>query len=225
MVIIYFALFVVLTGIHLYGSYKQQKSIRAATKPLILLTILGMYLEWCHSFRSDPSIFVVLALLTSWLGDVLLIPSGIKWFTAGGISFWISHFFFILAYYESGVIFSQIPLWLILLICVIYCAAAVFIFEKLKKSLPKALFYPMFFYFLTNGAMNAFAWFRLLSGSCTVLSGLVTAIGAVLFFLSDAALFFVRFDKNSRVKTHFLVMLLYSIGEFLIAFGLMLLKI
>lgn len=221
---IYFGLFVIFTGIHLYASFIQKDSLRAPTKPVILLAVLGMYLEWCHYFHTDPSVFVVVALLTSWLGDVLLIPKGVKWFTAGGIAFWISHFFFILAYRESGIVFSAIPLWAILLIAAVYAVAVVFIFRGLKKSLPKALFYPMFFYLLTNGAMNAFAWFRLLSGSCSLLSGLITGIGALLFFLSDSTLFFVRFDKNSKVKTHFFVMLAYSIGEFLIILGLMLLN-
>ena len=48
-----------------------------------------------------------------------------------------------------------------------------------------------------------------------------TLIGAALFFISDSSLFFVRFNKDSRLKTHFLVMLTYSIGELLIVLGLL----
>lgn len=220
---IYFAIFVIFTGIHLYASKIKKDALRAPTKPVILLAILGMYLEWVHFHNVDPSVFVVLALITSWLGDVLLIPKGVKWFTLGGIAFWISHFLFIFAYWESGIVFSAINPLLIVLIALIYIPTVCILFKKLKPSLPKPLFYPMFFYLLTNGAMNAFAWFRLLSGSCSVISGLVTGLGALLFFISDSSLFFVRFDKNSRLKTHFLVMLTYSIGEFLIVLGLMLL--
>ena len=51
-------------------------------------------------------------------------------------------------------------------------------------------------------------------------AGIVTAVGALLFFISDSSLFFVRFHKDSRLKTHFLVMLTYSLGEFLIVLGL-----
>ena len=51
-------------------------------------------------------------------------------------------------------------------------------------------------------------------------AGLVTAMGALLFFLSDSSLFLVRFHKNSPLKTHFWVMLTYSLGEFLIILGL-----
>ena len=77
----------------------------------------------------------------------------------------------------------------------------------------------MFFYLLLNGAMNCFAIFRCVSLPSA--ATLVTAIGAALFFISDSSLFFVRFHKDSRLKTHFLVMLTYSVGEFLIVLGLL----
>ena len=48
-------------------------------------------------------------------------------------------------------------------------------------------------------------------------------IGAVLFFASDSTLFFVRFKKDGLLKTHFLVMLTYILGEFLIVEGFILL--
>lgn len=219
----YLAVFAVFTALHLYGSYIKKDSLRAPTKPVILLAILGMYLEYTRFKGADPSALIAFALLMSWIGDVLLIPKGVKWFTAGGITFWISHLLFILAYKESGIVFNAISPVLIVLISLVYAVTVCILFKKLKPSLPKALFYPMFFYLMTNGAMNVFAWFRLLSGSCSLISGLVTGIGALLFFISDSSLFFVRFDKNSPVKSHFLVMLTYSIGEFMIVLGLMLL--
>lgn len=221
----YFALFTIFTTVHLYASKKKIDSLRAPTKPIILLAILGMYLEWIHAHGADPSAFVVFALITSWLGDVLLIPKGVKWFTAGGISFWISHVLFIHAYAESGIVFSAINPIVIVLLSVLYAAIVFFIFSKLKRSLPKPLFFPMFGYLLTNGAMNVFAWFRLLSGSCSPLSGIITGLGALMFFISDCTLFFVRFDKEFPIKNHFAVMLTYSVGEFLIVVGLTLLAV
>ena len=76
----------------------------------------------------------------------------------------------------------------------------------------------MLFYLILNGMMNCFAWFRALTMGGA--AGIVTAVGALLFFISDSSLFFVRFHKDSRLKTHFLVMLTYSLGEFLIVLGL-----
>ena len=207
------AVFFVSAGIHLYASLKKNKPLRNKTKPLILLALLGFY-----CFAANPIVlFVVLALIFSWLGDVLLIPKGVKWFTAGGIAFMISHVFFILSY-SRQIDFAALPKWLIIVFPAAFIAASLILFKYLRPHLPKALFYPMLLYLIINGAMNCFAWFRAVTVGGA--AGIITAIGALLFFISDSSLFYVRFHKNSRLKTHFWVMLTYSLGEFLIILGL-----
>ena len=210
---IFLAIFIVSTAFHLYASLRKETKMRNISKPFIILSILGFYILAAR----QVSAAIVIALILSWIGDVLLIPKGNKWFTAGGISFMIGHFFFILGYLKD-IDFASIPVFLIILLAIFFTAAVLFIFSKLKPHLPKPLFYPMLLYLLINGAMNCFAIFRNISLSS--LPGIVTAIGAALFFVSDSSLFFVRFHKNSALKTHFLVMLTYSIGEFLIILGL-----
>ena len=211
---VFLAVFVLSTAVHLSASLRQDGRMRNLSKPFILLSLLGFYMLAARSV----SAVVVLALVFSWLGDILLIPKGVKWFTAGGISFMISHAFFIAGYWKD-VHFSRIPAPLIVLLAVFFAATVAFLFSRLKPHLPKALFYPMFLYLLINGAMNCFAIFRCVSLPSA--ATLVTAIGAALFFISDSSLFFVRFHKDSRLKTHFLVMLTYSVGEFLIVLGLL----
>lgn len=211
---VFLAVFVLSTAVHLSASLRQDGRMRNLSKPFILLSLLGFYMLAARSV----SAVVVLALVFSWLGDILLIPKGVKWFTAGGISFMISHAFFIVGYWKD-VYFSRIPAPLIILLAVFFAATVAFLFSRLKPHLPKALFYPMFLYLLINGAMNCFAIFRCVSLPSA--ATLVTAIGAALFFISDSSLFFVRFHKDSRLKTHFLVMLTYSVGEFLIVLGLL----
>ena len=130
----------------------------------------------------------------------------------------VSHAFFI-AGYCGDVVFSRIPALLIVLPAAAFAAAAVCIFSRLKPHLPGVLFFPMFSYLLLNGAMNCFAFYRCVS--VPTAACITTAVGAALFFVSDASLFFVRFKKDSRLKTHFLVMLTYSLGEFLIVLGLL----
>lgn len=211
---VFLLIFLVSTAVHLFASLKKDTRLRNISKPFILLALLGFY---C-SAASSVSPFIVLALIFSWIGDVLLIPNGVKWFTAGGIAFMISHAFFVAGYWKD-VVFEKIPLALILFLAVFFIVVVSWIFSKLKPHLPKALFYPMFLYLLINGTMNCFAIFRTVSMG--TLPAIVTAIGAALFFVSDSSLFFVRFKKESRLKTHFLVMLTYSIGEFLIILGLL----
>jgi len=212
---IFLAIFVIDAIIHLYASKKRDVKLRAMTKPWLLLALVGYY---CFSVE-NPLCIVIAAVLTSWLGDVLLIPKGTKWFTAGGISFWASHICFIVAY-SRFVDFSVIPLWAIVLCAAVYFTVAVFVFKGLKDSLPKLLFYPMFVYLLCNGAMNCFALYQLLTEVSP--ATIVTFIGAVCFFISDSVLFYVRFKKDTKIKTHFEVMLAYIISEFLIVYGFIL---
>ena len=210
----FLAVFVVSTAIHLYASLKTNQKLRNITKPFILLSLLGFYILCAR----EVYLFIILALFFSWLGDVLLIPKGTKWFTAGGIAFMISHAFFIAGYCKE-IVFSAIPIALIIALGVFFAVTVAFIFSKLKEHLPKALFYPMFLYLLINGAMNCFAIFRCVSNPTP--ATIITAVGAALFFVSDTSLFFVRFKKDSKLKTHFVVMLTYSIGELLIVLGLL----
>lgn len=206
---VYLAIFLVSSIIHLYASKKSDTKLRAQTKGFILLALLGWY---CYSV-TNPLAIVIAAILTSWLGDVLLIPKGTKWFAAGGISFWASHICFIIAY-SRLVDFSVIPVWAIIVAGLVYVSISVTLFKKLKPHLPDKLFIPMFFYLLANGTMNCFALFQLLSVPCFETA--FAFAGAVLFFISDSTLFFVRFKKDSIFKTHFVVMLTYIAAEFLI---------
>jgi len=213
---LFLAIFIISSVVHLYASLKDNKPLRAKTKPFILLAVLGWY---CCGVP-EPAIIVIAAILTSWLGDVLLIPKGVKWFTAGGISFWISHICFVLAY-SRNVDFFVIPFWAIAVAAALYITAALLVFKGLRPHLPKKLFYPMFVYLLVNGTMNCFALYQLISVPC--LASAITFVGAMLFFISDSTLFYVRFSKTSFFKTHFVVMLTYIIAEFLIVEGFVLL--
>ena len=212
---IFLIVFILSTSVHLYASLKNDKPLRDKTKPFILLSLLGFY---SYSVR-EIEYTVVLALLFSWIGDLLLIPKGVKWFAMGGVSFMVSHIFFILSYNKS-INFALINPVIIIVLALFFFVVVSIIFSKLKEHLPKALFYPMYLYLLINGAMNCFAIFRFISNRD--LGGIITLIGANLFFISDCSLFFVRFKKNCLLKTHFLVMLTYSIGELLIVLGLIL---
>ena len=199
---------------HLIASLKQNEDNRKFSKGFILFSIIAFYL----SVASEPSWLVLLALFFSWVGDLFLIPKGTKWFVAGGISFMISHILFI-ACYGVRIDFSNISYVYFIAFGALYLVIVTLVFKELKQYLPKAIYYPMFLYLVINGAMNTFAICRFISDMSR--GPFITMIGAVLFFISDVILFFVRFNENCRLKTHFAVMLTYSIGELLIVVGLM----
>jgi uncharacterized membrane protein YhhN len=116
---IFLAIFIVSTAFHLYASLRKETKMRNISKPFIILSLLGFYILAAR----QVSAAIVIALILSWIGDVLLIPKGIKWFTAGGISFMIGHFFFILGYLKD-IDFAAIPVFAIILLAIFFTAAS-----------------------------------------------------------------------------------------------------
>ena len=213
---VFLILFVISSAIHLYHSWKDDSRRRAMTKPLLLLFLIAYYL--CAA--PQISWFLVAALLTSWLGDVLLIPKGHGWFTAGGISFLLSHFLFITVYTPS-VSFGGIPWLLVIPVALVYYGISIMIIRAVAPTTPKAMVAPMCLYLLANSTMNIFALMRLLTLKTP--GSLVAWLGAILFFISDCTLFLVRYYPKKQLifKKHFTVMLTYLAGEALITLGIL----
>jgi uncharacterized membrane protein YhhN len=213
---LFIALYILCSAVHLYHSWKDIPKKRAMTKPWLLLLLTGWYVV---STR-DLSWVLVAALLTSWLGDVLLIPKGHGWFTAGGISFLLSHFLFI-AVYAPSVTFGSIPWLLVVPVALVYFGISIMIIRAVKPTTPKAMVAPMCLYLIANSTMNIFALMRCLT--LRTPGGLVAVLGAVLFFVSDCTLFLVRYYPKKQLifKKHFTVMLTYLAGEALITLGIL----
>ncbi len=216
--IIFLILLIGFTVKHLIDSWNDDAKKRAYTKPFPLIFIILFYL----SSTDDYSIPLLIALITSWLGDVLLIPKGHKWFTMGGISFMVSHFFFIFAY-VGRIDFSKIPWFIVIPIALIYYGISLKIIFMVKDNTPKIMIPPMYFYLLCNSTMNVFALMQFMSNPN--IGSFIALVGAILFFVSDCTLFLVRYSKKPEMiyKKHFTVMFTYIVGEFLITLGILLL--
>lgn len=186
------------------------------TKALLLPLIAAYYLT--SVINPDPVLIVALA--ASWLGDVLLMKPSNAWFTAGGISFMLSHFLFI-AVYVLRINFSLVRWAFVIPAVLIYYGVSAVIIYLLKPTTPKAMVVPMYVYLLANSTMNVFALMLFMSN--LNIGGAAAYIGALLFFISDCTLFIVRFYKNGKFKSYFLCMLTYIFGELFITQGIILL--
>ncbi|MBQ1810195.1 MAG: lysoplasmalogenase [Erysipelotrichaceae bacterium] len=213
-------LFAAFSIIHLYDSYRDNAEGRAKTKPFLLLFLLLFYV----SAAKHLDVFLALALLFSWLGDVLLIPKGHKWFTIGGISFMISHLFFILTY-RHHIHLRDIPLHLLLPAAVLYYGISLLVIRQIQPTTPKKMIAPMYFYLLCNSTMNLFSFVQLWQNRSA--GAVIAFIGAILFFMSDCCLFLVRYYKDPEIvfRKHFTVMLTYLLGELMIVLGILKLMI
>lgn len=212
---LYLALFAVVSTVHLIDSYRDDGKRRARTKGFILPLILLFYI----SSAEKCSPVLVAALITSWLGDVLLMPKGTKWFVAGGISFLAAHILFVFAY-TAYIDFGSVILYAVIPAAAVYIAASAVIIKSILPSTPKMMTAPMFAYLIANSVMNVFALMQLTSLPCA--GSVIAYIGAVLFFISDCALFLTRYHTNKKLvfKNQFTVMLTYILGEFLITLGM-----
>ena len=219
MKILFLILYLAVSALHLVASWRDEPDMRKKTKPFLLILLLLYYL-----FAADKiSVWLVLALLASWLGDVLLIPKGNKWFTMGGIAFMFSHLFFVLVYCGQ-ITLSKVNPVLILPLAAAYYGFSLFIIRRIRHNTPKAMVAPMYFYLICNSTMNIFALMQLLSRPS--LAAAVAYVGALLFYASDCCLFLVRYGDKPEIifKKHFTVMLTYLLGELLIVVGMLMLK-
>lgn len=204
---------------HLVDSWKDDSKKRKRTKPFLLLFILLYYILSADTL----SVLLIVALLTSWLGDVLLMPHGNKWFVMGGISFMFTHILFILVYAKQ-VSFASVLWGAVIPVALLYYGISAWIIRSLTPSTPKMMLFPMYVYLLCNSTMNVFAFMQMLSSKSA--GSVVAFIGAILFFISDCTLFLVRYHKNKDIvfRRHFTVMLSYVLGELLITQGILMLS-
>jgi len=216
---LFLSAFLMLSFLHLYASFADDAEKRKKTKPFLLILLLMFYLHTTH----HPMLFLVLALLTSWIGDVLLIPKGHNYFVAGGISFLCSHLFFMLVY-ANHIVLDKVVWWIVIPVALLYFLVTYRIIVVLKPMMSRKMITAMSFYLIFNSIMNVFALMKLFSTQH--LGSLIAFIGALLFYISDCTLFLVRYYPKPEIiyKKHFTIMLTYLLGEFLIVTGILLLR-
>ena len=216
---VFLGLYAAISVIHLIHSWQDNKKKRKYTKPFLLFFLI-LFAVFYRPGEVLP-ILLLLALVTSWLGDILLIPAGHGWFTAGGISFLLSHIFFILTY-AGNILYDKVVWWVLVPVGIVYFVVAFLIIRAVLPTTPKAMIPPMYLYLLANSTMNVFALMQLFSYRSA--AAVIAYIGALLFYISDCTLFLVRYykkDPNLIFKRHFTVMLTYLAGELLIVLGVL----
>ena len=227
---VFMLLFAAAAAVNLVGAKKGNAVLSNVSKPA-LLPCLCLY---CLSVTyPEPDILLICALAACWLGDVLLMLKSEIWFAAGGVSFFAGHVLLIFVF--SNRLGSQYGVFgAVTGFSLIYAAAACTVIFMTRKKAPKIMLIPMLLYLLCNGVMNAFALLCLIrsDGMAMHTPGpeeirqtvccAVSFIGALLFFISDCALFLQKYggEKPRFYKSDFFVMLTYISGVCLITLGL-----
>lgn len=209
-------LFLVITGVHLLFCLLENEKLRKITKPMLMTTLIMYYL----TAANPVSVLLLIALVASLMGDILLIPMGEKWLTAGGVFFLASHVLYILLYFP-GIVFSEVRWYFLIPVVVLYLLMAFLVVRLIKDTTPKSMLGGLYLYLVINTVMNAFALMQLMTLRNT--GALLAFFGAICFFASDCILFVVRYYKNKEKlwKGAFLVMLTYLAAQFLITQGML----
>jgi len=193
-----------LTAVHLFGCLRNDR-LRVATKPLLMLTLLALYLSGGHIGAT-----MVLAIVMSLVGDVLLVRTIDPWLTLGGVAFLLAHVAYIWTF-GTDIVLSAIP-WFVWLAVPIYAAATVLLYHgvssKLGKKKPPAVIYLVLLN--VTGIAALLRWASLGTGFAAI-----TWLGTIAFLISDFTLLIDQFRRPWR-HGNFIIMLTYCLAQFLI---------
>jgi uncharacterized membrane protein YhhN len=188
----------------------EMHTLYVAAKPLLMITLLLYFLS---ASRGYPKwrVYVAVALVFSWAGDVFLISSDM--FIAGLVSFLVAHIFYIIAYQKTGAASGTLkPLDIIKF--VLFGGVLIWVlYPGLGDMLIPVLVYALVL--LTMGV-----WAHKRRGATSMTSFALVAAGAILFVVSDSLIAVNKFVFEVPTE-RILVMSTYIAAQYLIVQGLL----
>jgi uncharacterized membrane protein YhhN len=214
---IWLLLFLVVGILEWIAAGKKWRKVRVVTKPLSLILLIiwfGAMGGW------QNAVWFGIGLVFSLVGDVFLLLRP-RFFIAGLASFLAAHLSYIIGYNQNPVVFSW---WMFVPLALVGGLMAV-VYPKIINGVRRRLEYkklaiPVRLYILTILLMlisALFCWFR---PSWHIEAALVTAVGALLFTISDSLLAAGRFLKPVPYG-NFMVMFTYHLGQLGIIAGVL----
>lgn len=194
---------------------KKWNNIEYFAKPAVMLALL-IWLGLNSGF-SGSLIWFAFGLLFSMAGDIfLMLPK--EQFIPGLVSFLLAHIFYLIGFTPT---LPPVNLPASILILII-ALTAIQIYRQISAGLEashnSSLKLPIMLYIMVISLMLFSAMLTLLRPEWNFLPALLAAIGAMLFFLSDA---FLAWDKFVSPLRHddLLVIVNYHLGQTLIILG------
>lgn len=196
--------YVLVTTVHLVAIVVGAGDVVAATKPLLMPALLLGLILGLPVRRSRLLLWGGLALVFSWLGDVLLQNPGDIGFLLGMGAFGLAHVAY-LALYLAPLRTRRVPWWGVVLGLAWWAAMVSILAPHLG-----ALLVPVALYGLVLGA----------AAVCALATRAVITVGALVFLVSDTLLALDRFLPGFAFPaTDVAIMLTYCLGQGLITAG------
>jgi uncharacterized membrane protein YhhN len=206
--------FWIVSTLELLGRYFDWSFV-TVTKPLLMLLLLTWFLKLADKQKSRSYILVIMALLFSWLGDVLLMFDGKEiYFILGLAAFLIAHIFYVLVFARlTNAEFTISKLrWVFLLPLLVYATFLFYLLIPASGPLAPAII----LYGITILTMLFFAISR--KDFTNVSSYQWVATGAMFFVVSDSILGINKFYEPLPYAS-ILIMFTYILGQFFIIKG------
>lgn len=200
--------YAIVTIVHLSAIAAAADGLVAATKPLLMPALLAGLVLALPVRRSPLLLWGGLALVFSWLGDVLLQNPGDLGFLLGMAAFGLAHVAYIVLYL-GPLRTRRLPRWGLAL-GILLGASWWFSMVAALALWLGSLLVPVALYGLVLGA----------AAVCALTTRPLVAVGAFVFLMSDTLLAFDRFVPGfSVLDADFAIMFTYSLGQALIIAG------
>ncbi len=193
---------------HLIAIVLHNQLLTNITKPLLIPAVALFFIS-ASLFTSSPlKTYILLALFSSWLGDILLMfqTNQASFFIAGLIAFLIAHIFYIVFFYRIWVN-QQLKIKPLILLAVVafYAALISFLLPHLGTML-----FPVLIYGFVISTMLWFALHMYLLRYKVAAAHFIS--GAILFVISDSVLAINKFYQPFPAAS-FIIMLTYALAQ------------
>jgi len=198
-----FVVFALVGALHLVALFVGWYAVSVPTKWMLMPALLVALLVGLPHRRSEVTLWGSLGILFSWAGDVLLASPGDLGFFLGLGGFLVAHVMY-LVLFARPLRTRRLPV-----IALFYVGWWLVLVLVLAPHLGQLLI-PVAIYGLVLGAAAAFA----------LGTNRITAVGGLLFALSDTTLAFTMFYPGFAIwQQDFVIMVLYIVGQGLIILG------
>jgi len=214
-------IYILLLSVHLYAQIlgEQYATVQFITKATLLPTLI-LFLISQDSWQKSPANkwFIIVALLGSFLGDVLLTYE--NYFIAGMVAFMMTHVFNIV-YWNQLKPSKENKIQSVYLVSLLFLSYCVFIYFQLHSSMG-SLIYPVLVYMILICTAGIKAYRAILNQQAKWIAQLFWFPGMLFFICSDSVLAFNKFSWSIHhpIKHIGLVtMLTYGVAQLLIVKG------
>jgi len=202
----------VATLLHIVSLLIDNKKIEAISKCFIVPSILSFYL---FSTNTINWLYFV-ALITAFVGDVILLNRSKNYLQFGGYFFGITQILLIVILFMT-INYPITPLWMLFIIPIIYVAIGItFMCIFVRRFYTKLMqFLSATTYIAANGLSSALGLILLITIPCAQTA--FYFIGATCFFISDCILLFKRNNPEpSFDRKEIIIILSYICAQFFI---------